>query len=123
MNEKCNEAAVVGIDDEVTGQALVCFCVVTEPNLETELKAEVRKHIGPFATPKIIVLVSDLPKTRSGKIMRRILRKIAACEVTEDDFDNGECGDKVREKLGDVSTLADPSVVFGIVKDFGKIKK
>jgi acetyl-CoA synthetase len=123
MHEKCNEAAVVGIDDEVTGQALVCFCVVTEANLETSLKSEVRKHIGPFASPKMIILVSDLPKTRSGKIMRRILRKIAAGEVTEEDFHNGECGIKVREKLGDVSTLADPSVVFGIVKDFGKSKK
>ncbi|GAA5965297.1 hypothetical protein JCM10213_000699, partial [Rhodosporidiobolus nylandii] len=63
----------------------------------------VRKTIGPFASPKKVVLVGDLPKTRSGKIMRRVLRKISAGEA---------------DQLGDLSTLADPSVVETIVKKF-----
>ena len=67
-----------------------------------DLVVQVRKSIGPFAAPKAIYVVPDLPKTRSGKIMRRILRKIA-----EDDFSN----------LGDTSTLADPSVVEDLINN------
>jgi len=66
------------------------------PALIKELRACVRTAIGPFATPDLLIPVAGLPKTRSGKIMRRILRKVAAAE---------------EDQLGDVSTLADPSVV------------
>lgn len=93
------EAAVIGGHDDLTGQCIHAF-VTLKPNaeeaegLEKELTLQVRKIIGPFATPKRIYLVSDHPKTRSGKIMRRILRKIV----------NNE-----HHELGDTSTLADPS--------------
>ena len=70
-----------------------------ETSLAKELILQVRKVIGPFAAPKRIYLVPDLPKTRSGKIMRRIMRKIASGE---------------GDQLGDLSTLADPSVVDAI---------
>ena len=66
-----------------------------------ELILQVRKAIGPFAAPKSIIIVDDLPKTRSGKIMRRILRKILAGE---------------EDQLGDTSTLADPSIVDKIIE-------
>ena len=85
------------------------YCYVTlkiseQPSgdLERELKLWVRKQIGPIATPDIIQFAPSLPKTRSGKIMRRILRKIAANEHNE---------------LGDTSTLADPSVVTSLVEN------
>ena len=68
----------------------------SEPALTKELVLQVRKVIGPFAAPKKIFLVPDLPKTRSGKIMRRIMRKIVAGEA---------------DQLGDLSTLAEPGVV------------
>ncbi|KAI9320820.1 acyl-activating enzyme [Dichotomocladium elegans] len=95
------EAAVVGGHDDLTGQCIHAFCTL-KPNvdssegLDKELILQVRKVIGPFATPKRIYVVADLPKTRSGKIMRRILRKIVNNEA---------------DQLGDISTLADPSVV------------
>ncbi|ORX46974.1 acetyl-coenzyme A synthetase [Hesseltinella vesiculosa] len=93
------EAAVVGGNDELTGQCIHAYCTL-KPNvedsegLEKELSLQVRKVIGPFATPKRIYVVPDLPKTRSGKIMRRILRKIV----------NNE-----QDQLGDTSTLAEPA--------------
>ncbi|KDQ09202.1 hypothetical protein BOTBODRAFT_643258 [Botryobasidium botryosum FD-172 SS1] len=99
------ETAVIGSADEITGQAVHAFVtmkpefqwdVQNEAGLNKELVLTVRKHIGPFATPKKIYIVNDLPKTRSGKIMRRIMRKIVAGE---------------GDQLGDLSTLADPSVV------------
>jgi acetyl-CoA synthetase len=99
MHHSCAEAAVVGVPDEITGQSILAFCVLKPgitADIRKELVLEVRKVIGPFAAPKRVVLVADLPKTRSGKIMRRVLRKIAAGEA---------------EQLGDVSTLADPAVV------------
>lgn len=95
--------------DELTGQAVVAYVTMKpdfayedseELSLMKELVLQVRKTIGPFAAPKRIVLVGDLPKTRSGKIMRRILRKISAGE---------------GDSLGDLSTLADPSIVESIV--------
>lgn len=92
------EAAVVGGPDELTGQCVHAYCTL-KPNiehgagLEKELSLQVRKVIGPFATPKRIYVVANLPKTRSGKIMRRVLRKIVNHE---------------QDQLGDVSTLADP---------------
>ena len=100
------EAAVVGINDELTGQAVNAFVALKEgsPNDEAmrkDLILQVRKSIGPFAAPKAIFVVDDLPKTRSGKIMRRILRKILSGE---------------EDSLGDVSTLSDPTVVYMIIE-------
>ncbi|KAJ3012089.1 UNVERIFIED_CONTAM: acetyl-CoA synthetase [Siphonaria sp. JEL0065] len=118
----CAESAAIGIHDDLTGQAVVAFCTLKshhagEASTAVALRLQVRTHIGPFAAPKAIVIVSELPKTRSGKIMRRILRKCAAGEVTLEDLDDEEA---VRSKLGDVSTLADPTVVRVLVE---KVKK
>lgn len=100
------EAAVVGITDELTGQAVNAFVALKNGNegdqTKKDLILQVRKSIGPFAAPKAIFVVPDLPKTRSGKIMRRILRKIAENEP---------------DKLGDISTLADPTVVQNLVDE------
>ncbi|KAF2724075.1 acetate--CoA ligase [Polychaeton citri CBS 116435] len=100
------EAAVVGINDELTGQAVNAFVSIKDGNdvtdqLRKDLVLQVRKSIGPFAAPKAVFTIPDLPKTRSGKIMRRILRKILAGE---------------EDQLGDTSTLADPSVVDSIIE-------
>lgn len=94
-----SEAAVVGFPHDVKGEGIGCFVILKNgcsPSvaLTASLKAAVRTAIGPIATPDFIVY-SDLPKTRSGKIMRRILRKVASGE---------------EDSIGDVSTLADPSV-------------
>lgn len=99
------EAAVVGINDELTGQAVNAFVAIKDGSeasdaLRKEFILQVRKSIGPFAAPKAVYIVPDLPKTRSGKIMRRILRKILAGE---------------EDQLGDISTLSDPSVVDKII--------
>ena len=96
------EAAVVGKEDPTTGQAIAAFVILragTEPSdaLVDELREHVAKLIGPIAKPKSILFTEELPKTRSGKIMRRLLR-----DVAED------------QALGDTTTLADPSVVDGI---------
>ncbi|ELR07586.1 acetyl-coenzyme A synthetase [Pseudogymnoascus destructans 20631-21] len=100
------EAAVVGVADDLTGQAVNAFVSIKDGNeindqLRKDLILQVRKSIGPFAAPKTIIIVSDLPKTRSGKIMRRILRKIMAGE---------------EDSLGDITTLSDPSVVDQIIQ-------
>lgn len=107
------EAAVVGINDELTGQAVNAFVALkdgTDPGEQTrkDLILQVRKQIGPFAAPKAIFIVEDLPKTRSGKIMRRILRKILSGE---------------EDSLGDTSTLSDPSVVDKIIDTVKQGKK
>ncbi|MDW8444559.1 MAG: acetate--CoA ligase [Acetobacteraceae bacterium] len=99
------EAAVVGMPHEIKGQGIYCYVTLkagVEPSeaLRKELIAWVRKEIGPIATPDVIQWAPGLPKTRSGKIMRRILRKIAANET---------------DNLGDTSTLADPTVVQELV--------
>jgi len=105
-HEAVAEAAVVGMPHPVKGQSIFAY-VTLMANVEgsDELIADLRKHvraeIGPIATPEVIMWAPGLPKTRSGKIMRRILRKIAA-----DDFEN----------FGDTSTLADPSVVDHLVE-------
>jgi acetyl-CoA synthetase len=101
------EAAVVGMPHPIKGQTIFAYVTLMASATESdELIAELRKHvrseIGPIATPEVIMWAPGLPKTRSGKIMRRILRKIAA-----DDFDH----------FGDTSTLADPSVVDNLVED------
>ncbi len=100
------EAAVVGFPHDIKGQGIYAYVtlnagVETSDKLLTELKYSVREHIGPIAIPDHLHLTPALPKTRSGKIMRRILRKIA-----ENDFAN----------LGDTSTLADPGVVDALVE-------
>ncbi|MAU61136.1 MAG: acetate--CoA ligase [Parvibaculum sp.] len=102
---KVAEAAVVGYPHDIKGQGIYAYVTLIageEPSeeLRKELVAWVRKEIGPIASPDLIQFAPGLPKTRSGKIMRRILRKIA-----EDDFSN----------LGDTSTLADPGVVDDLV--------
>jgi acetyl-CoA synthetase len=105
-HHKVAEAAVVGCPHEVKGQGIYAYVTLiadAEPSepLRKELIAWVRKEIGPIATPDFVQWAPGLPKTRSGKIMRRILRKIAAHE---------------HDQLGDVSTLADPSVVEQLVR-------
>ena len=102
---KVAEAAVVGMPHELKGQGIYCYVTLNvgeelSDGLRKELVAWVRKEIGPIATPDAIQWAPGLPKTRSGKIMRRILRKIAANET---------------DSLGDVSTLADPGVVTDLV--------
>ncbi|MFN4353975.1 acetate--CoA ligase [Parvibaculum sp.] len=104
---KVAEAAVVGYPHDIKGQGIYAYVTLNagEPSseeLRKELVQWVRKEIGPIASPDLIQFAPGLPKTRSGKIMRRILRKIA-----EDDFSN----------LGDTSTLADPSVVDDLVNN------
>jgi acetyl-CoA synthetase len=103
---KVSEAAVVGYPHNVKGQGIYCYVTLmagenSSDALKSELRDWVRKEIGPIASPDLIQFAPGLPKTRSGKIMRRILRKIA-----EDDFSN----------LGDTSTLADPSVVMDLIE-------
>ena len=128
-NDHVSEAAVVGITDELTGQAVVAFVSLkkdfaqdnategdflhaTPDDLRRELILQVRGEIGPFAAPKSIILVRDLPKTRSGKIMRRVLRKVASNEA---------------DQLGDLSTLANadivPSIISAVETQFLATKK
>ena len=106
LHAKVAEAAVVGYPHDIKGQGIYCYVTlnVGEEGTEAllaELKAQVRKEIGPVATPDVIHFTDGLPKTRSGKIMRRILRKIA-----ENEFG----------ALGDTSTLADPSLVERLIE-------
>jgi acetyl-CoA synthetase len=101
-----SEAAVVGYPHDIKGQGIYVYVttlvgVETSDELRNELRQWVRKEIGPIATPDLIQWAPGLPKTRSGKIMRRILRKIAANEYTD---------------LGDTSTLAEPAVVDELVE-------
>ena len=101
------EAAVVGIPHDIKGEGIFAFVTVntaTQPteSLKKELIQHVRDKIGPLATPEGIQWTASLPKTRSGKIMRRILRKIASNDI---------------ENLGDISTLADADVIEQIIKD------
>ena len=83
--------------------------------LQKAFRQQVREIIGPFATPKFIVIVNELPQTRSGKIMRRILRKVAAKEIKAEHADDEEV---IREKLGDTSTLAKREVVKDLILAF-----
>ncbi|MHC4957610.1 MAG: acetate--CoA ligase [Planctomycetota bacterium] len=105
-HEACAEAAVVGVPDELKGNAVYAFAILNDgydpsPELEKALITQVRNVIGPIATPKRVQLTPGLPKTRSGKIMRRILRKVAAGKTDE---------------MGDTTTLADPTVVDALVE-------
>ena len=104
---KVSEAAVVGYPHDLKGQGIYCYITLNsgengDDTLKKDLVSHVRKEIGPIASPDLIQFSPGLPKTRSGKIMRRILRKIA-----EDDFGN----------LGDTSTLADPTVVEELISN------
>ena len=104
---KVAEAAVVGYPHDIKGNGLYCYVTLNagenpSGELERDLKFWVRKQIGPIATPDLIQFAPVLPKTRSGKIMRRILRKIAANE---------------HDQLGDTTTLADPTVVESLVEN------
>ena len=104
---KVAEAAVVGYPHDIKGQGIYCYVTLMSgeapsDELRVELRNWVRKEIGPIASPDLIQWAPGLPKTRSGKIMRRILRKVA-----EDDFG----------ALGDTSTLADPSVVDDLIEN------
>ncbi len=107
LHEAVAEAAVVGYPHDIKGQGIYCYVTLMkgyEPSedLRKGLVQQVRKEIGPTASPDVIQWAPGLPKTRSGKIMRRILRKIAANET---------------DQIGDTSTLADPSVVQDIIKN------
>jgi acetyl-CoA synthetase len=107
---KVAESAVVGFPHDIKGQGIYAYVVlnvgVEKTNeLKKELITHVRKEIGPIASPDVVHWADGLPKTRSGKIMRRILRKIAAGQADE---------------IGDTSTLADPGVVQALVQTFGK---
>jgi acetyl-CoA synthetase len=106
----CSEAAVIGIDHEVKGQAIYAFVTLSDEagktgdreQIKKALIGHIRSQIGAFAVPEVIHWAPGLPKTRSGKIMRRILRKIA---------------DHKDDDLGDTSSLADPAVVEQIIKE------
>jgi len=98
---------VVGCPHDIKGQGIYAYVTLVvdatpTEELRKELREWVRREIGPIATPDFVQWAPSLPKTRSGKIMRRILRKIAANE---------------HEQLGDISTLADPSVVEQLVNE------
>ena len=104
-NHKVSQAAVIGFPHDTKGEGICCYVTLKHGYAETadvatELKYQVRAVIGAFAAPDLVVLTSGLPKTRSGKIMRRILRKIAANQTDE---------------LGDISTLAEPAVVAELI--------
>ncbi|MBC8366271.1 AMP-binding protein, partial [bacterium] len=107
------EAAVVGFPHEIKGQGIYAYVslnvgVEYTEELKKELVLHVRKEIGPIAAPDVIHWAPALPKTRSGKIMRRILRKIAADEA---------------DQVGDTSTLADPSAVVALIEEYKKMDR
>ena len=106
LHPKVAESAVVGFPHDIKGQGIYAYVTVfsgekPSPELKSEIIATVRKEIGPIATPDVIQFTPALPKTRSGKIMRRILRKIAAHE---------------DDSLGDISTLADTTIVSSLIE-------
>jgi len=106
-DEAVAEAAVVGFPHDLKGEGIYAYVTLKDgyaydTKTEKRLKTVVRNEIGPFAAPDFVQLAPGLPKTRSGKIMRRILRKVAANQVDE---------------MGDTSTLAEPAVVEDLVKN------
>jgi len=112
QNPQCAEAAVLGRPDEITGQSIWAFCIIKDleklkenesKDLRNNLQGLVKDTIGGFATPKAIILIDDLPKTRSGKIMRRIIRKVL--EGTTD-----------MNALGDLSTLNNPAMIPELIR-------
>ncbi len=112
-NEAVVESAVVGYPHEIKGQGIYAYVVLypqfkESPELVEAIKNTVRESIGRFAAPDVIHVTKGLPKTRSGKVMRRLLRKVAHAEY---------------EGLGDISTLADPSVMESIIGEHKGLKK
>lgn len=106
------EAAVVGIPHDIKGTGIYAYVILFKhkeptPEFIESIKDVVRKDIGRFASPDQIHITTGLPKTRSGKVMRRILRKIASKEY---------------EGLGDISTLSDPSVVEKLINEHKNLK-
>ena len=104
-HDAVSEAAVIGFPHDIKGEGIYCYVTLRlgvdeSEDLRAQLKQWVRKEIGPIATPDVVLFAPALPKTRSGKIMRRILRKIAA---------------NAFDELGDTTTLADPSVVDDLI--------
>ena len=112
LNKEVIESAVVGFPHEIKGQGIFGFVIVKESEKEinyfSSIRETVNKYIGPIAKPDQILIVPGLPKTRSGKIMRRILRKIASNQ-----FDN----------FGDISTLLNPEIVEEIISNYKKLSK
>ncbi|MGH8570832.1 MAG: AMP-binding enzyme, partial [Gammaproteobacteria bacterium] len=107
LHAKVAEAAVVGYPHPIKGQGIYAYVTLMNEEapseaLRKELVEHVRREIGAIATPDLIQWAPGLPKTRSGKIMRRILRKVAANEI---------------ENLGDITTLADPAVVPDLIRN------
>jgi acetyl-CoA synthetase len=110
-HESVAESAVVGASDDLTGQAIVAFVTLmggteSSDELNDELRKHVAKKIGPIAKPKSIIFTPDLPKTRSGKIMRRLLR-----DISED------------RDLGDITTLANADIVAALAVQAGEQRK
>ncbi len=111
-HEDVAESAVCGIPDEVKGEVIIAFAVLKEnvekdsTLLEKEIFEKIRNDIGPIATPQQIYFVSKLPKTRSGKIMRRLLKAIAN-----------------NDTIGDVSTLEDGAAVTEVQRAFQELQK
>ena len=108
LHDSVAEAAVCGFAHDIKGQGMACYCVLMEGSLASAalvkaLRMQVRTEIGPFATPDKVLFVPGLPKTRSGKIMRRLLRKVIS-------------GVYDADKIGDTSTLKDPSIVDKIIE-------
>jgi acetyl-CoA synthetase len=107
------EAAVVGIPHDIKGTAIFAYVILragaSSENIEITLMNYVKEHVGSFAKPEEILIVHGVPKTRSGKIMRRILRKIASRE-----FD--------VKNLGDITTLAEPAVVDELIAQMKELK-
>ena len=112
LNKEVIESAVVGFPHEIKGQGIFGFVIVKESEKEIDyfssIRETVNKYIGPIAKPDQILIVPGLPKTRSGKIMRRILRKISSNQ-----FDN----------FGDISTLLNPEIVEKIISNYKKLSK
>lgn len=104
QHENVAEAAVVGVSDDFTGQAIIAFVTLKSgqpsDSLRKDLVLQVRREIGPFSAPKAVIILEDLPITRSGKIVRRILRKIVSGEA---------------DQIGDTSTLSEPEVVSDLI--------
>lgn len=115
LHHSVAESAVIGIPHDVKGQSLFAYVIPkdhvptsTWPALQTELGQQVREQIGAFARPDEVLITQALPKTRSGKIMRRLLRKIATGE---------------HDSMGDISTLADESVVQRLIEEVAALRK
>ena len=111
LHASCAEAAIIAIPDDIRGQAIVGFVILNDGEVESEeiiqqLRVQVRTQIGGIAVPDHLIILPGLPKTRSGKIMRRILRKVAENQA---------------EQIGDISTLADPDVVELLIAKVNQI--